>query len=112
LNTNETLVVPQNLKLIYKRTTSWIGPMNGARHMRLWYAVLAVAGRCLAFAGETRLGVRSVRTIVDQGGDCDRTTLKHLERVDPRWRALGLVLASRALPWPVIFEQEQPRKCA
>ena len=42
---------------------------------------------------ETSLGLRTVRTIVDQGDGRDRTTIKHLERIDPdrkleaSWRA-------------------------
>ena len=42
---------------------------------------------------ETSLGLRTVRTIVDQGDGRDRTTMKHLERIDPErkleasWRA-------------------------
>jgi hypothetical protein len=42
---------------------------------------------------ETSLGLRTVRTIVDQGDGRDRTTIKHLERIDPErkleasWRA-------------------------
>lgn len=34
-------------------------------------------------AEETSLGFQTVRTIVDQGAGHDRTTVKHLERIDP-----------------------------
>jgi hypothetical protein len=52
------------------------------------------AGRSLRWiAEETSLGVRTVRTIVEQKDGRDRTTVKHLERIDPdrqlksSWRA-------------------------
>ena len=46
-----------------------------------------------AIAEETSLGLPTVRTIVDKRDGCDRTTVKHLERIDPdrkleaSWRA-------------------------
>jgi hypothetical protein len=55
---------------------------------------LSKAGRSLrAIADETSLGFQTVRTIIDQGAGTDRTTRKHLERIDPSrfkeepWRA-------------------------
>jgi hypothetical protein len=45
----------------------------------------------------TSFGLRTVRTIVDQGDGRDRTTIKHLERIDPdrkleaSWRALRVI---------------------
>jgi hypothetical protein len=36
-----------------------------------------------AIADETSLGFQTVRTIVDQGAGRDRTTVKHLQRIDP-----------------------------
>jgi hypothetical protein len=42
------------------------------------------AGRSLrAIQDETSLGFQTVRTILDQGDGRDRTTRKHLERIDP-----------------------------
>jgi hypothetical protein len=46
-----------------------------------------------AIVAATSLGLRTVRTIVDEGYGRDRTTVKHLERIDPErkleasWRA-------------------------
>jgi hypothetical protein len=46
-----------------------------------------------AIAEDTNLGLQTVRTIVDQGNGRDRTTVKHLQRIDPArfseepWRA-------------------------
>jgi hypothetical protein len=43
---------------------------------------LRKAGKSLrAIAEETSLGLNTVRTIVDQRDQCDRTSLKHLERI-------------------------------
>jgi hypothetical protein len=43
---------------------------------------LRKAGKSLrAIADETNVGLNTVRTIVDQGDQRDRTTLKHLERI-------------------------------
>jgi len=46
-----------------------------------------------AIADETSLGLQTVRTIIDQGNGRDRTTVRHLRRIDPGrfkeepWRA-------------------------
>jgi hypothetical protein len=53
-------------------------------------------------ADETSLSLQTVRTIVDQAGGVDRTTLKHLARIDPdrarerQWRAKSQ--SRKALP--------------
>jgi hypothetical protein len=42
------------------------------------------AGRSLrGIAEDTNLGLQTVRTIVEQGERRDRTTVKHLQRIDP-----------------------------
>jgi hypothetical protein len=46
---------------------------------------------------ETSLGLRTVRTIVDQGDGRDRTTIKHLERIDPE-RKLEAMACPKAHP--------------
>jgi hypothetical protein len=55
-----------------------------------------------AIADETSLGLQTVRTIIDQGAGVDRTTRKHLARIDPereRQRAWQAKSRSRkALP--------------
>jgi hypothetical protein len=55
---------------------------------------LRKAGRSLrGIAEDLSLGFPTVRTIIEQGDGRDRTTIKHLERIDPdraaavRWRA-------------------------
>jgi hypothetical protein len=53
-------------------------------------------------ADETSLSLQTVRTIVDQAAGVDRTTLKHLKRIDPdrarerQWRAKSQ--SRKALP--------------
>jgi hypothetical protein len=55
-----------------------------------------------AIADEMSLGLQTVRTIIDQGAGVDRTTHKHLERIDPdrarqrAWRAKSQ--SRKALP--------------
>ena len=50
-------------------------------------------GSLRGIAEDTSLGFATVRTIVSQKNGTDRTTVKHLERIDPdraaaaRWRA-------------------------
>ena len=55
-----------------------------------------------AIADETSLGLQTVRTVIDQRTDVDRTTRKHLQRIDPereRQRAWQAKSRSRkALP--------------
>jgi hypothetical protein len=41
-----------------------------------------------AIVDETSLSLRTVRTIVEQAEGCDRTTLRHLKRIDPDRRRL------------------------
>jgi hypothetical protein len=70
-------------------------------------------GRSLrGIAEETNLGLQTVHTIVDQGAGRDRTTVKHLQRIDPArfseepWR----VRTRAALPKRIAATPTQARE--
>lgn len=59
-------------------------------------------------AEDTSLGLRTVRTILDQQVGADRTSIKHLERIDPDrareriWQAkrrMRELVSCRIAPW-------------
>jgi hypothetical protein len=69
-------------------------PLAASEAQRAAVLKLRKAGKSLrVIAEETSLGLRTVCTIVDQGNGTDRTTVKHLARIDPdrkleaSWRA-------------------------
>jgi DNA repair exonuclease SbcCD ATPase subunit len=76
---------------------------------------LSKAGKSLrAIMEETSLSFQTVRTIVDQANGVDRTTMKHLERIDPDrkeetlWRAHSRV--RKALPKRITETLERGRE--
>jgi hypothetical protein len=59
-------------------------PLAASEAQRAQVAKLRKAGRSLReIVEETSLGLATVRTIVGQGAGRDRTTIKHLQRIDP-----------------------------
>jgi hypothetical protein len=59
-------------------------PLDASEAQAQQVRKLRKAGRSLrGIAEDTNLGLQTVRTIIDKGDGRDRTTRKHLERIDP-----------------------------
>jgi len=74
--------VPEYNAAVFKRNVG--RPLAASEAQVQQVRKLHKAGRSLrAIQEETSLGLQTVRTVVDQGAGVDRTTRKHLQRIDP-----------------------------
>jgi Homeodomain-like domain len=107
--------VPQYNAVVAPRLRNFGRPLGVDEDQRKRVLKLRDAGKSLrTIAEELEVGVRTVRTVIDQRDGVDRTTLKHLERIDPDrkeetlWRAHSRV--RKALPKRITETLERGRE--